>query len=220
MRKKNLVSILLCTFLLVTAAGCTNNSSKTTKEALAQTKTKASASKSAANVKQDVASKKQGQTPASKNVPPTGKENNGSRLMGKVLSINDSTLTLAVAQRPQRGEAASLPGSVNQKPPQDQGKNSTLDPGQPGSPQVTSETKSISIPSTAKILSGFRDSTKEIALSDIKTGDMVEITFSSTGDNKVEQVRVMTMPSGGQGQGGPGGPPPGPGTDKKAEPGT
>ncbi|MEQ8174224.1 MAG: hypothetical protein ABRQ26_04060 [Syntrophomonadaceae bacterium] len=185
MRRGKLASLFLCTALVMTGAGC----SKTAE--VAQTGQPAAQNSTTTS-----------QPAAGQNTAATSDAKNTAGVIAKVTSINGSTVVLALAQMPQGG---SQPGG---QPPAGQpgsGQAPAKEPSQGGAPpadsqkqpsvQLTGESKTITIPSSAKIVGGGKDASTQLSISDIKVGDMIEIKYSTTDSTVIEQISIIKAPA-------------------------
>lgn len=191
MRSGKLVGLFLCTALVMTGAGCSKSAN------VAQTQQPAAQTSPAADSTQ---------LAAGQNAAATNDAKSATGVFGQVTSINGSTVVVALAQMPQRQDGgqpgggqppAGQPGGTQQgggQPPE-QGSTPPADGQKAASPQLTGESKTITIPSTARIVSGGRDNSTQLSISDIKAGDMIEIRYSSTDSTLVEQVNIMKTPT-------------------------
>lgn len=187
MRKGKLVGLFLCTALVMTGAGC----SKTAE--VAQTQQPAAQTSTAA-----------AQPAAGQNAATANDAKSTTGVFGKISSINGSTLVVALAQMPQGGgqpgggqAPAGQPGGAQQgggQPPA-QGSTPPADGQKPASVQLTGESKTVTIPSTAKIVSGGKDNSTQLSISDIKVGDMIEIRYTSSDATLIEQVSILKAPT-------------------------
>ncbi|MDD3270293.1 MAG: hypothetical protein PHX14_13325 [Syntrophomonadaceae bacterium] len=206
MRKCNLLSLVLCLILLLSLAGCNSSSSETnaTKNAnpvtgQADNKNSENANDAAKPNTPDGSMVNSGdETPADK--AGTNGQMKRADLFGQVQSISGSKITLALAQKQQRSEQASqsqppAQGDASQTQPPAQGeKPAGPHPGAAATPELTGETKTITVPDSAKIESGGRGSSQEIAIDKIKAGDMIEVFFNDAKADEIERVRVMQAP--------------------------
>jgi hypothetical protein len=180
MRRGKLAGLFLCTALVMTGAGC----SKTAE--IAQTQQPAAQTTAA-------------QPAAGQNTAATSDAKSTAGVFGQVTSIDGSTVVVALAQTPQGGgQPPARPADNGQQdggqapanPPSPEGAPPADGPKQP-SVQLTGESQTITIPSTAKIVSGGRDGSTQLSINDIKVGDMIEIKYSSTDSTLIEQVNIM-----------------------------
>lgn len=178
MDKKSVIGLILCLLLLLAAAGCSKTNTSTT----------AGNSTTQTADQQNTASQATGNANQSSSNTNAGNPGNGQTtpdLFGQVKSVSGSTITLALAKTPQQGNTPP------QNPPVAQGQTASQAPKNMGSPELTGETKTITIPDGVKITTGNKDSSKEVSISSIKAGDMLEVTLK---DGVVSQVRVMQAP--------------------------
>lgn len=173
LNKRRALCLILCTLLLMGMVGCSKNSKSTTTDKSSVTATQQNSDSSSGNAETQ--------------------ETSG--IMGQVKSISGNSITLALVKMPDKAAApagnssdkAGPPAAGN--PPADQGQNKQqAAPPNAGSIQLTGETKTITVPSGIKIMSGNKDNEKEVSISEIKVGDMLQVQLN--GDT-VEQVRVM-----------------------------
>ncbi|HWP97768.1 MAG TPA: hypothetical protein VN426_13065 [Syntrophomonadaceae bacterium] len=171
MNKKSLIGLFLCVLLLFAAAGCSKTNTSTT----------------AGNASTQTADQQNSASQATGNA--TQSSSNGQStpdLFGQVKSVTGSTITLALAKMPQQGNTPP------QNPPAAQGQSTNqAAPKNMSSPELTGETKTITIPDGVKITTGNKDNSKEVSVSNIKAGDMMEVTLK---DGAVSQVRLMQAP--------------------------
>ncbi|MEN6326049.1 MAG: hypothetical protein ABFD18_07585 [Syntrophomonas sp.] len=213
MKKRNLISLILCLLLLLSLAGCNSSNTETAanKNDVQTSQNKANDKNNGDENNQDTAKAKtpggtQAKSGASdkKNVNEAGNQMKSSNLFGQVQNIDDNKITLAVAQKQQRKADAPQGENPQAQPPvQDQQDSKTQPPAQgekpagppPGtgaSPELTGETKTITVPDSAKIVTGGRGESQEITIDKIKTGDMLEVFFKDK-SSEIEMVRVMQV---------------------------
>jgi hypothetical protein len=171
LKKRTTVGLFICIIMLFVAAGCSKTNSSTTVDKTgvqtpASGDTTQSSSTTAAN---------------------PGNGQNTPNLFGQVKSINGNTITLALAKMQQPQQGTTPP----QNPPTAKDQSANQAPKNGGSPELTGETKTITIPDGVKITTGNKDNSKEVAITNIKAGDMLEVTLK---DGAVSQVRVMQTP--------------------------
>lgn len=195
MRKCNLLSLVLCLILLLSLAGCNSSS----------TETNATKNANPATGQADNKNSENANDAAKPNTPNGSKVNSGDKtpadkagtngpmesadLFGQVQSISGSKITLALAQKQQRSEQA-----LQSQPPAQGEKPADPHPGAAATPELTGDTKTITVPDSAKIESGGRGSSQEIAIDKIKAGDMIEVFFNDAKVDEIERVRVLQAP--------------------------
>lgn len=196
LKKKTILHILLILLLALSLAGC--GSSKDTAKKTT-TKDEKAVSGQAKTEQADKATTAPGAPGAggnastAKNGAQPGKAD-GTRIMGKIVSVKDRTVTLALYEMPEGSRTQpSVPPSGG-TPPSGNQAGGTQPGGQ--TPQLSGEKKTITIPTTVKIMSGGMDSFKEVSISNLKAGLMMEVRLNST-TNAVEEVRVMEEDQGG-----------------------
>jgi hypothetical protein len=182
-KKKTIIGLFLCMSLLATVVGCSKSSTNdTTEKTILQTTAQPNSnSQTSGNANQ---------TPTDKNANDPNSGKGIANLMGQVKSISDGKITLAVAQMPQK-DTSTTPKDAN--PPQNPsaGQANNTEPGQKKmvSPTLTGETKTITIPTSVKIMTG-KDNAQEIAIKSLKEGDMLEVWFK---DGKIENGTVESV---------------------------
>ncbi|MGE5391736.1 MAG: hypothetical protein ACM3PE_11810 [Deltaproteobacteria bacterium] len=195
LKMRSLLPLLLSLVLAASLTGCSSSSEDASSKKTAASKSAKAISETAKTTQSKPSGNAPGGAgsaiPAMKDAAGPGAAS-GTRIIGQIASVNDRTVTLALLKMPSPptdGSKLSAPPSGGTPP----------SGNQPGSttPQLSGEKKTVTIPASVKVLSGGWDDSTEVSLSDLKTGQMMEIRLnSSTGT--VEEVRVME-----QGQGGP-----------------
>lgn len=193
LKKRPVLPMLLTLLLVLSLVGC-GSSTDTAKQTTAKdekTVSEKAKSDQADKVSTTAAAPEAQGTAPSKNGAQPGQAD-GTRLMGKIVSVKDRTVTLALYDMPSGGNHPSAPPSGGTPPTGGQaGGNQPA--GQ--TPTLSGENKAVTIPSTVKIMSGGRNDAKEISISDLKAGLMMEVRLNSS-TNAVEEVRVMEAQGG------------------------
>lgn len=181
LKERSLLLLLLSLALAVCLVGCSSSYKATADKT---TTTKQSEKITTENTKTDLS---QQSDKGADNESATVMKNEtqpgqraGSRLMGQITSVKDRSVTLALFDMP--------------SPPADGNPPAGDKPGRQ-TPELSGEKKTITIPASVKILSGGRNSSSEVSISDLKAGQMMEVRLNaSTG--AVESVRIMEAGQG------------------------
>lgn len=197
MKKQTIKGLILCLFLVFALAGCSNTSSTTAGKTSDQSKEKQNIKTTTAQKtqntpeqsgsKQNIGDNKQ--NPVGNESENAGQQRSKAGLLGQVKSVKGNDVTIAVAEMPSREG-----GAPPQNPPADQSNKNEQGQREMPSPSLTGENKTITIPAGVKILSGGRENNKEITISDLKEGDMIEVYYQDNDKTVVESVRVMQSP--------------------------
>lgn len=190
LKKRSLLPLLLSLLMAVSLVGCSSSSKETSSKKTATTKIEKNVSDQAKTTGASQSKTGPGAlgsgsaAPVMKNGAGPGTAD-GTRIMGQIVSVKDRTVTLALFKMPSAPAAPSGNSTSPSAPPAG------------GTPRLSGEKKTITIPAAVKIYSGGRDSSTEVSISNLKAGQMMEARLNSS-TNAVEAVRVME-----EGQGGP-----------------
>lgn len=198
MKKKTVIS-LLCMFLLFIVAGCSDSQVNSSAEKVVkQTAKQVSTSESTkSGVKAAATKGNNSNTPANSTGGNDAKPEAGQmsqELMGQVTKISGSNITLVTVNRPEKN--TTPPPDQNNQPNDRTANPKGPTPPDAKSPQLSGETITINVPSTAKIVSGGRDKSEIIAIEDIKVGVMLEVFYKDGQSGTVESIGVMGTPPG------------------------
>ncbi len=206
MKKRSFISLILCLLLLLSLAGCNSSNTETAsnKDDVQTSQNKDDGKNNGNGNAQDTAKAEtpDGTQAKSDASDKSGNQIKSSNLFGQVQNINENKITLAVAQKPQRKVGDPQGENPQPQPPAQGQQDSQTQPpaqgekpagppsGTSASPELTGETKTITVPDSAKIVTGGRGESQEITIDKIKTGDMIEVFFKDKSD-EIELVRVM-----------------------------
>jgi len=205
LKRKSLMPLILGLLLAVSLVGCSSSTQETSSKNTASTKSKKAVTEKAKTQsgQSKNAPAQPGNDATTMNKGTRPEQADGTRIIGQIVSVSNRSVTLALFDMPTPGDNGGKPSAPPSGNTPSSGNNPTLG-NQPGgqTSQLSGEKKTITIPTSVKILSGGRESSTEVKISDLKAGQMLMVRVNSS-SGAVEEVRVMEQ------GGGMGGPPPG-----------
>jgi len=142
--------------------------------------------------------------PSQSTSPPSTAQTQAADLTGEVTAVTTGKVTVKLVKMPAggpNGAPGGAPGSAASQPPSTQTPPAAPAQGQPRTQaqqpalEYTGETRSLSIPSGLKITMMSRNpggqTPGETAVSELKTGDLIQVWFSDSARTVISRISVM-----------------------------